>query len=63
VADALRQEPDVSVEEVDGARGEFTVLVDDQVVAQKEESSTMLPEVNEVVNAVRKAKPVASARK
>jgi hypothetical protein len=63
VADALRQEPDVSVEEVDGARGEFTVLADDQIVSQKDEKSTMLPEVNEVVSAVRKAKPVASARK
>jgi len=63
VADALHREPDVSVEQVDGARGEFTVLVDDQIVSQKDEQSTMLPDVNQIVNAVREAKPVASARK
>lgn len=63
MADALRQEPDVSVEEVDGARGEFTVLVDDHTVVQKDEKSTMLPDVNEVVDAVRKAKSAAGTRK
>jgi hypothetical protein len=62
VADALRREPDVNVEEVDGDHGEFTVLVDDRVVSQKGEQSAGLPDVNEVVNAVRKAQPTAGSR-
>jgi hypothetical protein len=35
VADALRKEPGVEVELVDGKRGELTVLVDGHVVARK----------------------------
>ena len=35
VADALRKEPGVEVEVVNGNRGEFTVLVDGRVIAQK----------------------------
>ena len=62
MADALRNEPAVAAEVVDGARGEFTVLVDDQVVAGKADKSEMLPDVNEVVNAVRKARPTAGTR-
>jgi len=62
VADALRQEPEVSVEEADGARGEFTVLVDDHPVIKKDEQSTMLPDTSEILRAVRNAKPVVSAR-
>jgi hypothetical protein len=54
VADALRKEAGVNVEVIDGARGEFTVLVDGQVVAQKGES---LPAADEVLAAVRKASP------
>jgi hypothetical protein len=63
VAEALRKEPDVEVKEVDGARGEFTVLVDDRVAIQKEEQSESLPEVNDVVRAVRAAKPMAHSGK
>jgi hypothetical protein len=51
VADALRNEPDVQVNVVDGSRGEFTVTVDGEEIAHKGES---LPEINEVVNAVRR---------
>ena len=63
MADALRREPDVTVEEVDGERGEFTVLVDDRVVSQKSDQSATLPDVNEVVNAVRKSQSTASTRR
>jgi hypothetical protein len=62
VAEALRKEPDVSVEETDGSRGEFTVLVDDQIVASKSGESDALPDINEVVNAVKKARPAAGVR-
>jgi hypothetical protein len=51
VADALRKEPDVQVQVIDGAKGEFTVVVDGEEVARKGES---LPEIIEVVNAVRR---------
>ena len=59
MADALRREPDVEVKEVDGSRGEFTVLVDDQVAIQKSEHSESLPDINDVVRAIRTAKPMA----
>jgi hypothetical protein len=52
VADALKKEPGVDVQLVDGGKGEFTVLVDGQQVAKKDES---LPPVEEVVAAVKKA--------
>jgi hypothetical protein len=60
VADALRQERDVDVQLTDGAKGEFTVLVDGREVAQKKDES--FPSVDEVVNAVRKAGQPAAAK-
>jgi len=60
VAEALRQEPGVRVELVEGKRGEFTVSVDGRVVAKKGES---LPSVEEVLAAVRKAAPAAASAK
>jgi hypothetical protein len=53
VAAALRQEPGLQVELVDGNRGEFTVLVDGRVVAGKRGDA--FPPTEEVVAAVRKA--------
>jgi hypothetical protein len=43
------------VDLIDGNRGEFTVLVDGKVVAQK---GTNLPTVEDVVHAVETASPV-----
>jgi hypothetical protein len=61
VADALRKEPGVEVELVDGNRGEFTVLLDGRAVAGKQGDD--LPPLEEVVAAVRKAEmPAAGAR-
>jgi hypothetical protein len=54
VAEALKKEPGVQVESVDGNRGEFTVLVDGKVVAQKIDA---LPPVEKVVDAVHAAEP------
>jgi hypothetical protein len=54
VAEALKKEPGVQVQSVEGNRGEFTVTVGGQVVAQKTDS---LPSVEEVVDAVRDAEP------
>jgi hypothetical protein len=51
VADALRREAGVEVELTDGSRGEFTVLVDGQVVARK--GLFLKPSVEKVVAAVR----------
>ena len=59
MAEALRKDYGDLVEESDGDRGEFTVLVDGRVVARKEEA---LPSVEEVVQAVRKAAPVEVGR-
>jgi predicted Rdx family selenoprotein len=53
VADALRKEPDVNVELIDGGRSEFTVSVDGEVVAQMRDDG--FPSVDEVRNAVRNA--------
>jgi hypothetical protein len=55
VADALRKEPGVEVELVDGDRGEFTVLMDGGVVAKKGLFSK--PSVEQVLKAVREARP------
>jgi hypothetical protein len=55
VADALRKEPGVEVERVDGGRGELTVLVDGRVVAEK--GLLFKPSVEEVLRAVREAAP------
>jgi hypothetical protein len=54
VADALRQEPGVEVEVVDGKRGELTVQVDGRVVAKKF-LFFFLPSVDRVLKAVRAA--------
>jgi len=59
----LRKEPDVNVEEIDGSRGEFTVLVDDHPVSQKGGGSESLSDVTEVVNAVRRAPSTAGSRR
>src|SRR5262249_41022293 len=56
VAAALKQIQGLDVEVVDGARGEFTVLVDGQEVARKGEE---LPAVEQVVTRV---KDVVSAK-
>jgi hypothetical protein len=53
LAAALQQEPGVEVEQVNGDRGELTVSVDGQQVAQKKGDS--LPTVDEVRAAVRQA--------
>jgi hypothetical protein len=55
VADALRKEPGVEVEVVDGSRGELTVLVDGRVVARKR--LVFKPSVEKVLKAVREAMP------
>jgi hypothetical protein len=52
VAAALRQEPDLQVDLVNGDPGEFTVFVDGRMVAGKGES---LPGADEVLAAVRGA--------
>jgi hypothetical protein len=56
VADALRNEPGLEVELVDGNKGELTVSVGGQEVARKAES---LPPVDAVLAAVRTAGGVA----
>jgi hypothetical protein len=53
VADALRNEPGVEVERVNGSRGEFTVQVDGKTVAKK--FLFFKPSVEKVLNAVRGA--------
>jgi hypothetical protein len=55
VAAALRKERGLQVDLVNGEKGEFTVTVDGREVIRKGES---LPEVEEVVGAVRNAVPV-----
>ena len=57
MADALRKEPGVEVELVDGNRGELTVLVDGRVVAKK--GLIFKPSVEKVLKAVREATPNA----
>jgi len=47
----------VEVEVSDGNRGQFTVLLDGRVIAEKGES---LPEIEQVVAAVRNATPAHS---
>ena len=56
MAEALRKEPGVEVEVVDGNRGELTVQVDGRTVAKK----TLFffkPSVEKVLKAVREARP------
>jgi hypothetical protein len=55
LAVALRKEPDVNVQMVDGAHGELTVYVNGQVVARKD--GDKLPTMGEVLAAVREASP------
>jgi hypothetical protein len=54
----LRKEPGVQVEEVEGNRGELTVLVDGKEVAHQQGDS--LPTADEVRNAVRGAAAVGA---
>jgi hypothetical protein len=58
VAAALTNEPGLHVQQIDGNKGEFTVLVDGREVIRKGDT---LPEVDQVVSAVRKAVPIAAA--
>jgi hypothetical protein len=51
VAAALRKEPGLQVEVVDGGKGEFKVMVDGREVAGKGDT---MPDVDEVLAAVRK---------
>jgi hypothetical protein len=55
VADALRREPGVEVEVVNGNRGELTVQVDGRTVARK--LLFFKPSVEKVLKAVREARP------
>jgi len=52
---ALRRQLGVEVEVVDGERGEFTVLMDGRVLANKKGEA--LPGVDQVVEAVRDGLP------
>jgi hypothetical protein len=61
VADALRKEPGLQVEMVDGNRGEFSVLVGNRVVARNQDHD--FPPVEKVVEAVRKAEAPAAGAK
>jgi hypothetical protein len=56
VADALRKEPGVEVEVVDGRRGELTLQVDGRTVAKKF-LFFFNPSVEKVLKAVREAGP------
>jgi hypothetical protein len=53
LAEALKREPGIEVELVDGNRGELTVLVDGKVVAKK--GLFFKPSVEKVLAAVRQA--------
>jgi hypothetical protein len=57
VAAALKKDRGYQVELIDGGKGEFNVSVDGREVIRKGES---LPEVEEVVGAVRNAVPVGA---
>jgi hypothetical protein len=59
VADALRNEPDLKVDLVDGSPGELTVIVDGDQVASKGDS---LPQIDDVVRAVKQAGTAATTR-
>jgi hypothetical protein len=59
VADALRKEPGVEVEIIDGNRGELSIAVDGQVVARKR-FLIFKPSVDKVLKAVRGAVPATS---
>jgi hypothetical protein len=59
LAAALKSEPDVKVELVNGDHGELTVLLDGRIVAKKGFFST--PTVEKVLAAVREAEPAATS--
>jgi hypothetical protein len=59
LAAALKQEPGVEVEVVDGGRGELSVLVDDRVVAKK--FLFFKPSVEKVVAAVKESPPAPTS--
>jgi hypothetical protein len=61
VADALRREPGLAVELVDGNPGEFTVLVGGRVLARKQGND--LPPIEQVVAAVREAGMPAAGKR
>jgi hypothetical protein len=60
LAAALRAEPGVEVEVVNGGRGELTVLVDGREVARK--GLLFKPSVEKVLAAVREAAPAEASR-
>jgi hypothetical protein len=60
VAAALGNETDVRVSVVDGSPGELTIAVDGAEVTRKGES---LPEINEVVEAVRSGAAAGAKRR
>jgi hypothetical protein len=55
LAEALRKEPGVEVQIVDGSHGELTVQVDDKVVAKK--WLFVKPSIEKVLAAVRETTP------
>jgi hypothetical protein len=59
LAAALKQEPGVELELVDGNRGELTVLVDGREVARK--GLLFKPSVQKVLAAVREATPAGAS--
>ena len=59
MAAALKREPGIEVELVDGNRGELTVLVDGRVVAKK--WLFLKPSVEKVLAAVRQAAPAGAS--
>jgi hypothetical protein len=61
LAAALRQEPGVEVELVDGSRGELTVLVNGREVARK--GLFGKPSAEKVLKAVREASPETAGAK
>jgi len=59
LAAALKREPGIEVELVDGNRGELTVLMDGRVVAKK--WLFLKPSVQKVLAAVREAAPAGAS--
>ena len=55
MAASLQGEPDLAVNVIDGAKGEFSVTVDAREVARN--SGDALPPAEEVIAAVRKSAP------
>jgi len=61
VREMLRGDPTVPVEIEDGAKGEFTVLVNGRVVAKTQPDGT-LPTEALILDAVRQAEPAESSK-